>query len=74
MTIKSLLENLLLSDVHLYSLCLQALPKKSLVTLYSLVRHLKYSLCLLVLPKESLGYTAPMDVPPKVQPMFVSST
>ena len=23
--------------------------------------------------KESLGYTAPMGVPPKVQPMFVSS-
>ena len=31
------------------------------------------SLCLLALPKESLGYTAPMGVPPKVQPMFVSS-
>ena len=36
--------------------------------------HLKCSLCLLALPKESLGYTAPMGVPPKVQPMFVSST
>ena len=29
---------------------------------------------MLALPKESLGYTAPMGVPPKVQPMFVSST
>ena len=28
----------------------------------------------MALPKESLGYTAPMGVPPKVQPMFVSST
>ena len=34
----------------------------------------KFNLCLIALPKESLGYTAPMDVSPKVQPTFVSST
>ena len=38
------------------------------------VCHLKCSLCFLALPKESLDYTAPMGVPPKVQPLFVSST
>ena len=44
------------------------------ITLHPWVCHLKCSLCLLALPKESLGYTAPMGVPPKVQPMFVGST
>ena len=47
--------------------------KNHWVTLHPWVCHLKCSLCLLALPKESLGYTAPMSVPPKVQPMFVSS-
>ena len=37
------------------------------------MRHLKYSLCLLALTTETLGYTVPMGVSPKVQPMFISS-
>ena len=56
--------------VYVCKLCL----KNHWVTLYPWVCHLKCSLCLLALPNESLGYTAPMGVPPKVQPMFVSST
>ena len=48
--------------------------KNHWVTPHPWVCHLKCSPCLLALPKESLGYTAPMGVPPKVQPMFVSST
>ena len=51
------------------SLCWLALPKDPAL----MGAHLKCSLCLLALPKESLAYTAPMGVPPKVQPMFVSS-
>ena len=43
-------------------------------TLHSWVRYFKCSLCLLALPKESLGYTTLLGAPPKVQPMFVSST
>ena len=56
--------------VFVWKLCL----KNHWVTLHPWVCHLKCSLCLLALPKESLGYTAPMAVPPKVQPMFVSYT
>ena len=56
------------------SLGYTAQVKNNLVTLHPWVCHLKYSLCLLALPKESQGYIAPMGVPPKVQPMFVSST
>ena len=56
------------------SLCLLALPKESLGYTVLMVHHLKGSLCLLALPKESLGYTVLMGAPPKVQPMFVSST
>ena len=48
--------------------------KNQWVTLHPWVCHLKCTLCLLALLKESLGYTAPMGVPPKVQPVFVSST
>ena len=44
------------------------------ITLPYLYDVYKFVFCLLVLPKESLGYTAPMGVPPKVQPMFVTST
>ena len=50
--------------VYVCKLCL----KNHWVTLHPWVCHLKCSLCLLALPKESLGYTAPMGVPPKVQP------
>ena len=48
---------------------LLALPRESLDTLYSWVRHLKYSLCLFAVTTESLGYTALMGAPPKVQPI-----
>ena len=49
--------------------------KNHRVTLHPWACHLKWSLCicLLAVPKESLGYTAPMGVPPTVQPMLVSS-
>ena len=36
--------------------------------------HLMHTCVVYVLNKESLGYTVPMGVPPKVQPMFVGST
>ena len=55
--------------VYVCKLCL----KNHWVTLHLWVCHLKCSLCLLALPQESLGYTSPMGVPPKVQPMFVKA-
>ena len=60
------------SDVHLYSLCLQALTKESLGDTAPMGVSPKVEP--MFVPKESLGYTAYMGVPPKVQPMFVSST
>ena len=63
------MENVLLSDVHLWQFMFVSSAWEHWVTLHSWVRHLKCSLCLLALPKESLGYTTLMGVPPKVQPM-----
>ena len=44
-----------------------------LVTTYHLMYTCTVYVCKLCL-KNHWGYTAPMGVPPKVQPMFVSST